>query len=80
MYFQNVQYLAQGRRSSRGTVLAVVHKLDTVVDGFDHIVVLERGRMVEFGSPKELLARSGECLGGWGIVGCDYGFGTGRRL
>lgn len=44
---------------ARHTILAVVHKLDTVVEGFDRIAVLERGRLVEFDSPRELLARRG---------------------
>lgn len=41
------------------TVVAVVHKLDTVVKGFDRILVLERGSLVEFGRPRELLAKPG---------------------
>lgn len=48
--------------------MAAVHKLDTVVDGFDRIVVLEKGRLVEFDSPKELARPLGAVRGLW-IVG-----------
>jgi ATP-binding cassette subfamily C (CFTR/MRP) protein 1 len=37
------------------TVLSVAHKLHTVLH-FDRVVVLERGRIVEVGHPRELLA------------------------
>ncbi|KFZ09212.1 hypothetical protein V502_08876 [Pseudogymnoascus sp. VKM F-4520 (FW-2644)] len=38
------------------TILAVAHRLDTILD-FDRIVVLDKGRIVEDGSPGELLSR-----------------------
>ncbi|KAK2610560.1 hypothetical protein N8I77_003979 [Diaporthe amygdali] len=38
------------------TVLVIAHRLSTVAD-FDKILVLEKGRMAEMGSPKELLER-----------------------
>lgn len=38
------------------TILAVAHRLDTILD-FDRIVVLDKGRIVEDGSPSELLSR-----------------------
>jgi ATP-binding cassette subfamily C (CFTR/MRP) protein 1 len=38
------------------TILAVAHRLDTILD-FDRIVVLDRGRIIEDGSPSELLTR-----------------------
>ncbi|KFX93901.1 hypothetical protein O988_06581 [Pseudogymnoascus sp. VKM F-3808] len=38
------------------TILAVAHRLDTILD-FDRIVVLDKGRVVEDGSPSELLSR-----------------------
>jgi ABC-type multidrug transport system ATPase subunit len=64
----------------RHTVLAVVHELDMVVDGFDRIAVLEEGRLVEFDSPKELLASLRGRLEVCGIVGCSYRFELGKRL
>lgn len=38
------------------TILAVAHRLDTILD-FDRIVVLDKGQIVEDGSPSELLSR-----------------------
>jgi ATP-binding cassette subfamily B protein len=40
------------------TVLAVAHRLSTIV-GFDRVVVVEDGRIVEDGPPQELLAAQG---------------------
>lgn len=40
------------------TVLAVAHRLSTVI-GFDRIVVLQDGRVVEDGSPAELRGSGG---------------------
>ena len=37
-----------------GTILAVAHRLDTVID-YDYILVLGQGEVLEFGSPAELL-------------------------
>ena len=39
-----------------GTILAVAHRLDTIID-FDYCLVLGGGRVLEFGSPAELLRR-----------------------
>jgi len=40
------------------TVLTIAHRLSSVLDA-DKIMVLEAGRLVEFGSPQELMAKSG---------------------
>lgn len=40
------------------TVIAIAHRLSTL-NSFDRIVVLQRGRIVEDGSPQELQARKG---------------------
>jgi ABC-type multidrug transport system fused ATPase/permease subunit len=40
------------------TVITVAHRLDTVL-GYDKILVLDAGTMVEFGTPSELLSRNG---------------------
>jgi ATP-binding cassette subfamily B protein len=45
--------LVQGR-----TVIAIAHRLSTL-NSFDRIVVLEHGRVIEDGSPAELLRRKG---------------------
>ena len=38
------------------TVIAVAHRLHTIVD-FDRVVVMQSGRIVEEGKPSELLER-----------------------
>ena len=46
-------------RLCRGrTVIAIAHRLSTL-DAFDRIVVLEKGRIVEDGTPSQLLSRRG---------------------
>ncbi|KAJ7268006.1 P-loop containing nucleoside triphosphate hydrolase protein [Mycena rebaudengoi] len=42
---------------SDSTVIAVAHRIQTILD-FDVILVLDKGKLVESGSPKELLSRS----------------------
>lgn len=42
---------------SGATVLSVAHRLNTVV-GFDKVLVLERGKLIEQGNPEELLAHA----------------------
>lgn len=48
------------QRSIRGfvgtTLLVIAHRLSTVAD-FDRILVLERGQVAEFGTPRELWDR-----------------------
>lgn len=48
-----LNFLSQGR-----TVIAVSHRLSTIGD-FDTIHILEKGRLVEFGSHAQLLAQKG---------------------
>ena len=40
------------------TVIAIAHRLSTL-RSFDRIVVMDRGRVIEDGSPDELLRRDG---------------------
>lgn len=42
--------------STGTTVLVIAHRLSTVAD-FDKILVLDKGRVVEFGAPRELVRR-----------------------
>jgi len=47
------------RKSFRGaTILSVAHRLDTIID-YDKILVLGKGKLLEYGSPRELLEREG---------------------
>ena len=46
-------------KSFRGaTILAVAHRLDTVID-YDKILVLGKGRVLEYGSPHALILKRG---------------------
>lgn len=40
------------------TIITVAHRLDTIMDA-DLVAVLDSGKLVEFGSPGELLERRG---------------------
>lgn len=37
------------------TIIAVAHQLNTIID-FDHVVVMDAGKLVEGGRPSDLLA------------------------
>lgn len=43
---------------SETTLITVAHRLHTIID-FETVIVMEAGRAVEIGSPKELLDRNG---------------------
>lgn len=51
------------------TLLVIAHRLSTIAD-FDRILVMEEGKGVEFGAPRELLGKGGKEGGGvfWGMV------------
>ena len=53
-----IQRLMQTRWSGKRTVIAVVHRLD-ILDTFDKIAVTKAGKLVEFGTYKELTERKG---------------------
>lgn len=40
------------------SVLAIAHRLDTIAD-YDKILVMEKGKVVEAGTPRELVAKKG---------------------
>lgn len=41
------------------TVLTIAHRLNTVIDGYDKIIVMSDGAIIEEGSPAELVQREG---------------------
>ncbi|KAI8913475.1 P-loop containing nucleoside triphosphate hydrolase protein [Gorgonomyces haynaldii] len=43
---------------AQATVLAIAHRLNTVID-YDRILVLDDGKVVEYGTPRELLSKDG---------------------
>ncbi len=51
-----IQNLIEKRWRGRRTVLAVVHRLDSI-SGFDKIAVMKAGKLMEFGTYEELIAK-----------------------
>ncbi|KAL2758487.1 hypothetical protein ACRALDRAFT_1075065 [Sodiomyces alcalophilus JCM 7366] len=55
---ERVQAKLKSPLFSNRTVITIAHRIDTVLD-YDRILSLERGRVVEFGPPADLLQRRG---------------------
>lgn len=54
------------------TIVMVSHRLEMVMDFFDRVVVLDKGAMVETGSPRELIETQGSRFGElWAIENRD---------
>ena len=48
------------------TAIVVAHRLKTIVD-FDKVVVLQEGRVIEYDSPQNLLARESKFKAMWDL-------------
>jgi ABC-type multidrug transport system fused ATPase/permease subunit len=46
-------------RELKSTIITIAHRLQTIVD-YDKVLVLDRGRVVEYGHPHELLKKDGK--------------------
>jgi ABC-type multidrug transport system fused ATPase/permease subunit len=57
-----VQAYIESQLSDNTTVIAVVHRLD-MISGYDHIVVMKSGRIVESGTYADLLTQRGVLYG-----------------
>lgn len=54
-----VQRVLRERFENR-TVVAIVHKLESALDDFDMVAVLDAGELREFGPPRQLLEKGPE--------------------
>ncbi|KAI8826361.1 P-loop containing nucleoside triphosphate hydrolase protein [Chytriomyces cf. hyalinus JEL632] len=54
----NIQRIVRGPSFANTTVLSIAHRLRTVID-YDKILVLDHGRVAQFGTPSELIQRDG---------------------
>ena len=46
-------------RELKSTIITIAHRLQTIVD-YDKVLVLEKGSVVEYGHPHELLKKGGK--------------------
>jgi ABC-type multidrug transport system fused ATPase/permease subunit len=54
-----VQRVIRERFENR-TVIAIVHKLQSALEDFDMVAVLDKGELLEFGPPRQLLEEGPE--------------------
>ncbi|KAJ3229623.1 hypothetical protein HDU81_005220 [Chytriomyces hyalinus] len=54
----NIQRIIRGPSFANTTVLSIAHRLRTVID-YDKILVLDHGRVAQFGTPSELMQTNG---------------------
>jgi len=58
-YTDKLLQAALSKSFTESTIITVAHRLDTVID-YDKILVLGSGKVLEYGSPRELLERHGD--------------------
>lgn len=54
-----LQQMLRGSIFQNRTIITIAHRINTILDS-DRIVVLDRGRVVEFDTPAELIKRGGQ--------------------
>jgi ATP-binding cassette, subfamily C (CFTR/MRP), member 1 len=57
-----LQATLRGPLFAHRTIITVAHRINTIMDS-DRVVVLEKGEVVEFGPPKDLVASGGTFAG-----------------
>lgn len=57
-----LQATLRGPLFSKRTIITVAHRINTILDS-DRVVVLDKGEVVEFGPPQDLIARRGPFYG-----------------
>jgi ATP-binding cassette, subfamily C (CFTR/MRP), member 1 len=57
-----LQATLRGPLFSHRTIITVAHRINTIMDS-DRVVVLDKGEVIEYGPPKDLVARGGAFAG-----------------
>lgn len=57
-----LQTTLRGPLFAKRTIITVAHRINTVLDS-DKVVVLDRGEVVEFGTPQDLIQKKGSFYG-----------------
>lgn len=58
-------------RELKSTIITIAHRLQTIVD-YDKVLVLDKGRVVEYGHPYELLKKDGSIFKGMCETSGDF--------
>ncbi|KAI8867329.1 hypothetical protein GQ42DRAFT_126886, partial [Ramicandelaber brevisporus] len=58
-----IQSTIRSELAGRSTIFTIAHRLKTIVD-YDRVLVLDKGRIVEFDTPATLLATDGSVFRG----------------
>ena len=65
------QALGSHLHDRQGAVITIAHRLSTAMEA-DHIIVMESGRIVEAGPPKDLVGREGPFAGLWQLENAGW--------
>lgn len=53
-----IQQTLRSKLFSDKTIITIAHRINTIMDS-DRVVVLDKGEVVEFGSPRDLMKKEG---------------------